>query len=366
LKILICAVGLEEQGGVANFYRALRPHLGDDVEFFTVGGRAGERGVTQVMRRVVADWARFRRHLSAGRYDLVHVNPSLAVKASVRDGVFLFLADQAGTKTLVSFHGWDLGFEKKVVRPMKELFKAAYFRADAMVVLASKFKGALEELGYTGIVKVDTTPVDDEVFSIPEEALRRPAGDGVHREVTVLFLSRLEEVKGILIGLEAFAMVRRKLPLTKLVVAGDGEARDKARRKAEELGLDGVEFLGFVRGKEKEWAFRRADLFLLPTYHAEGMPISLLEAMSYGLPAITRPMGGVADFFEDERMGFLTDSLDPAVFADFVARLAADPGRRQAIGNFNRRYARERFAASKVAARLRGTYRALLAPTGGV
>ncbi len=67
-------------------------------------------------------------------------------------------------------------------------------------------------------------------------------------------------------------------------------------------------------------------MYLFPTYH-EGMPGSVLEAMGYGLPVITRTVGGLPDFFEHEKMGFITESLDASVFADFLEQLVKDPER---------------------------------------
>jgi glycosyltransferase involved in cell wall biosynthesis len=86
------------------------------------------------------------------------------------------------------------------------------------------------------------------------------------------------------------------------------------------------------------------------------MPNAVLEAMAFGLPVVTRAVGGIRDFFEDGRMGFVTESRDPAVFAGFLARLVADPALRASMGRYNREYARGRFAASVVAARLLEIY----------
>jgi glycosyltransferase involved in cell wall biosynthesis len=86
------------------------------------------------------------------------------------------------------------------------------------------------------------------------------------------------------------------------------------------------------------------------------MPNAVLEAMAFGLPVVTRSVGGMKDFFEDGKMGFITESRDPAVFAEFLARLGADSVLRTSMGRYNRAYARGRFAASVVAARLLEIY----------
>ena len=78
--------------------------------------------------------------------------------------------------------------------------------------------------------------------------------------------------------------------------------------------------------------------------------------MAFGLPVVTRPVGGIRDFFEEGRMGFAVDSTEPTDFAEPLARLADDPALRSAIGSYNREYAASRFGASRVAARLLDIY----------
>ncbi len=76
-----------------------------------------------------------------------------------------------------------------------------------------------------------------------------------------------------------------------------------------------MRFLGHVSGAAKTQAFRAADIYLF-TSLAEGMPNSVLEAMAFGLPIVTRPVGGIRDFFEDGRMGYATDSLDSGDYTE--------------------------------------------------
>jgi glycosyltransferase involved in cell wall biosynthesis len=88
--------------------------------------------------------------------------------------------------------------------------------------------------------------------------------------------------------------------------------------------------------------------------------MSVLEAMAYGLPIVTRSVGSLNDFFRDGTMGFITESRDPQVLAALLNRLIDDPGLRSSISIFNRKYARDQFAAAQIAARLEGIYRFVL------
>jgi glycosyltransferase involved in cell wall biosynthesis len=127
-----------------------------------------------------------------------------------------------------------------------------------------------------------------------------------------------------------------------------------------DLEIPNVEFLGFVTGEKKKEAFERADIFVLPTSHGEGMPISLLEAMAFGLPIITRPVGGISDFFVNGRHGFISDSLSAEDFAELVSRLITDVDLYNLIRSYNYYFAREYFTGSKVASRIQAVYCELL------
>ena len=145
-----------------------------------------------------------------------------------------------------------------------------------------------------------------------------------------------------------------------MTVAGDGSEFNKARQYADSLRAEGIEFTGYIRGEAKHKAFIRADAYFFPSYYGEGMPNSLLEAMAYGLPLVTRPVGGIRSFFEDHRMGFATESKDPVVFAQLLEKLIQNKELRIRISAFNRQYAGEYFMASKAAKRIENIYREII------
>ena len=94
------------------------------------------------------------------------------------------------------------------------------------------------------------------------------------------------------------------------------------------------------------------------------MPNSVLEAMAFGLPIVTRPVGGIRDFFEDGRMGYATDSLDSGDYTELLCRLVGNPDLRKRMGQYNRQFARQRFAASVVAERLVAIYARIVGKSG--
>jgi glycosyltransferase involved in cell wall biosynthesis len=92
-----------------------------------------------------------------------------------------------------------------------------------------------------------------------------------------------------------------------------------------------IDHLGPVSLEERLAFFKRADVFVLPTY-AEGTPISMLEAMAAGLPVVSTPVGGIPDVVEDGVEGFIVKPGDVEALADRLARLINDPERRRRMG----------------------------------
>jgi len=353
-RVLITVPCLDLPGGVANYYRTLRPHLDSRKTYFEIGTRPGQTSRWAAIRRLLADYWRFHRELGARPVDLVHINPSLGTRSVVRDGILLLIAKAHRRPVLVFFRGWDPAFEAVIRARYARLFRLVYSGAAAFMVLAEEFARSLRALGLRGPIVVDTTVVPDAVF-----AEEWPGGADGNRDpdgCEILFLSRLDRDKGLVEAIEAVAKVSQAFPSVTLTIAGDGPERSASEALVRDKGLRRITFVGHLDDDARSKAFRRADIFLFPTSFGEGMPNAVLEAMAFGLPVVTRPVGGIRDFFEDGRMGFVTESRSPEVFAGYLARLIADPALRSSLGRYNREYARKRFAASVVAARLLEIY----------
>lgn len=362
MSVLITIPDLEMPGGVAHYYAALQAQFTTDVTYATVGSRAAGRGHGGVFLRSVRDCWHFYRQLKRHGAGLVHLNPSLGHKALLRDGLLLLLAKLLGRRVVVFLRGWDCQCERAIRHRYLSLLRLVYFRADAFIVLATRFKSVLRDFGCDKPIYVETTIVADEVFSRAQvNSVRRKPGPG---HLNILFLSRVERAKGIYEAIDAFTIVKDRHPGLTMTIAGEGSEYETAVEYVKTEGIAGVQFLGWVCGEEKHKAFAGADIYLFPT-HGEGMPNSVLEAMAYGIPIVTRPVGGVADFFEDGKMGYVTESMEPQVFAQHLETLVRNRELRDRMGRYNRQYAWDHFRASAAAERLRHIYEEVLLGRSG-
>lgn len=340
--VLITVPRWDMPGGVTNYWRLVRKYWRSDdalpKEFFEVGCNPKQN----LLQRLFRDYWRFHRRLSEGDVCLVHLNPSMNSKAVIRDWIFLLIARLHSVRAIVLVHGWENGFCQRVRRwRFTWLFSWILNSADEIIVLAADFRRQLRAMGISSPISLGTTCVDDSVF--------RHHADRPDARLNILYLSRLVPGKGLELAIRTF----QRLEDATLTIAGDGPLRAAQEKHVADLGLENVRFIGYVDGEEKREAYARANVFFFPSLLDEGMPTTVLEAMSYGLPVVTRSVGGLRDFF-NERMGFASEGQSDREFAEMLEALT--PEVRQEMGDYNRRYAREHFSASQVAQRLESMY----------
>lgn len=340
MKVLVVVPCLKLVGGVANHYMGLESYWTEDVRYCIYGRR--ERVPAWLC--LLPDLFVFMYKLITFRPDIVVVNPSLRPYQLVRDAMYLLVAKLFGRKIVTFFHGWDLSLAARIEK-RPALFRWVYGRSSLIYVLCSDFAASLERMGIVGRVKLNTTKVADHLVAGFDVAVRnRPA-------TNLLYLARIDKYKGIYVAIDAFEMLQKEFPELKFTIVGNGVDEQRARKYVAQKNLTNVYFTGGLHGKDLAAQFAQGDIYVLPSYF-EGMATSVLEAMAFGLPVVTAPVGGVKDFFKNGKMGFLIDSYAARAYADCIGRLVKDDALRQAMSQTNYQYAHEHFMASAIARRM--------------
>lgn len=143
-------------------------------------------------------------------------------------------------------------------------------------------------------------------------------------------VARMNEAKNQILLLEAFKLVNEKYKNTELHIVGDGELRENIENKIEELNLKGKVIL---RGIKKDVAceLNNSSVFVLSSNY-EGLPLSVLEAMSSGLPIITTDAGGVIDIVENNINGIIVEKKNKKALADAMIKMCKDKNCLQEMG----------------------------------
>jgi glycosyltransferase involved in cell wall biosynthesis len=191
---------------------------------------------------------------------------------------------------------------------------------------------------------------------LPAET-RPPAGRG--GPLVLLCPGNMVPVKGHKYLIEAMAILRRAGVACQLRLAGSGPLENELRRQVEAQSLgSSVEFRAQVSHSVLLGWYRNGeiDAVVLPSVDLgnhlhEGIPVSLMEAMAHGVPAISTATGGIAELV-GEGAGVLVPPQDPAALAEAVERLARDPQLRARLGAAGRKRIEEAFAVEGVVSQL--------------
>jgi len=280
--------------------------------------------------------------------DLVHTHGSLSGRIA---------AKWAGCKVLYTRHcafppGKLAGSApaRLVRRGMDDLL------ADGVIAIGDVAKDILIATGINGD-KIHTMLNGVAPLPIPAEEERRAlrAGYGFRDgDFVAGILARVEEYKGHGLLLEAVKTLAEQGRPIKMLVAGAGPYEEELRRQAAELPEGTVVFAGFITQVEK--AFGAMDVQINPSYASEASPLSLLEGMSMGLPAVVSDCGGNPLHITHEDNGLVFPNRDVPALTACLARLMDEPETLARLSNRARQVFAQRFTGEIFARRLEEIY----------
>lgn len=177
-------------------------------------------------------------------------------------------------------------------------------------------------------------------------------------EFAMLYLGALVPEKGVDLAIRAVS----GLPSGRLIVAGDGLRRSELERLADDLAPGRVIFTGPSDAPRR--MIRAADVLVLPSRGGDSMPAVLIEAGLCRVPAVTTPVGAIADVVRHELTGLVVPVGDPEAFTLAVARLYESPAERDRLGKGALDRCRQLYTIEAVAPRWLEVLREVCADVG--
>lgn len=215
---------------------------------------------------------------------------------------------------VITLHGSDVTIlgKKIITRP---LLKFVLKHADAIIAVSEFLKREVAALGIPGArIKVVYGGV-----SVPD---KNSKNDEFELEGTVVtFIGSLVPQKGADIAVKAFAEVKSRVAHTKLVVVGSGKERKNLESIASSLKLEDVHFLGTRKNLKN--ILEKSSVLVLPS-REEGFGLTLLEAMSCGVPVVASNAGGIPEIVQHGRNGLLVARDSPRELAEAIIRILSD------------------------------------------
>lgn len=322
LRILTVGPDLRVRGGVSAVQRLLLQALPSDITATHVatmseGGRW--RKLLRFLRALVLVQMQLRRGV-----DVVHIH--FASGASTRRKIMIArLAALHGVPVILHGHGG--GYRRywgRISSVERECIRQMLRSAQRIVVLGGDWSEFYASIGAPRErIEVLPNPV-----AIPKRVPDRPPGG----RVRLVHLASLSRDKGSFDLLEAISRLPPRVKAQVHVVAAGTGAVDELRAAALRLGLQEiVEVRNWIEADERDRLLASSDVFVLPSYY-EGLPMSLLEAMAWGLAPICTPIGSIPEYIEDGVNGLLVRPGAVEELAQRIERVVGDSKLRVQLG----------------------------------
>lgn len=279
---------------------------------------------------------------------LLHVHSSFGW-SFLRKSIIVFIASLFGKPVALHIHtgriySWFLS-ENRLLRAITD---AVFRRSDVIIVLCRDWKKRLQRRYPSANIVVLENPFNSNDIASPVEKTRT--------DFRVLFCGFLLPAKGVedLVAVAERAAAEGVCDI-RFVIAGRGEMEPYILEYIAGAGArPNVEYVGWITGDRKTQTLASASLFFLPSY-IEGMPTSILEAMSHGLPIVSTKISGVPDLVADGENGYLFQPGDRDGFYAAIKRLHFDRPLRERMGRFSKKRSRQ-FASDIVYGKLQDIY----------
>ena len=259
-------------------------------------------------------------------YDLIHIHAlfSFSTLWTAR------YAQEAGKPYVVTPHGslnsWGLSKHKRWLKALSlTLIETGILSgASAIHYLSEWERSEAARLGIVNRTIVIPNCVEPSMPSVQRHWLSSRFG-GLRDQRTILFLGRLDAIKGLDLLLQAFANLREARSDVSLIIAGQGTAafEDELHRQASRLGVSSsVYWLGFLSPEERASALTDADVFVLPSY-SESFGTVVVEALAFGVPVVISDRVGMKDSVGQAGAGLVVP-CDASRFANAIGELLSD------------------------------------------
>ena len=271
-------------------------------------------------------WHRVSKYFKENDFDVVWLHNPLFLKDNPFKNSLITMHVTAYGQVIHKIYPLQLHIYKKVSSKIERYCLNKVDEKARFTVVSQQVCKELEEIGITK-ERITYIPngVDTEQFkpSNDKKLLRRKFGIP-EEHLIFLSLGRLTEAKQPLKLIEVFSVIEKQKKDVSLVIAGKGELLEKTKRLAKQKELKNVIFLGYVdHEKEAPDLFACSDYYIMTSMY-EGLPLTLLEAMSSGLPCIVSDIPNLR-IVEDANCGVIVDFDDKEkATQDIISYLEGD------------------------------------------
>ena len=356
MRIIITSPSLDPTKNVSGLSSVTRfiiennPH--QDYLHFELGRKDGEKGgIHRVnsIRRKFKDW---KRLLKTYPDALVHYNFPLDKLGIARDTPFMRAVLKNGNKMVVHIHGGVYLTSESIPFPFRQVLEYVFSWNVPFITLSETETEILRNRFHAKHVVSLPNCVDLQDSRTYDRKYKDTS-----TPLTLGYLGRITKTKGMDYLLQACCMLKESQIPFCLKIAGAEELEGQYLPQfSNQLGNMFV-YAGIVSGESKKAFQQSLDVLVMPTFF-EGLPISLLECMSYGAVPVITPVGSIPTVVTEGRNGMLVKVKDAQSIVDAIAYLHTHRDRLEQMSKLARNYIYEHFDSDSYIDKLNNIYTA--------
>lgn len=279
--------------------------------------------------------------------EIIHIHMS-SRGSFYRKSLFVLKASKMKKKVILHIHGseFEKFYKEECNILMKNYVKFIFKKCSKVLALSEEWKEILSQ-----IVNKEKIEVLDNSIIVKENKNKKD-----YSAKKILFLGRVGRRKGVYDILQVASKIINKYPDVEFIIAGDGDV-DKVKKICIDRQIDkNIRITGWTSGSDKIKLLNEATVYLLPSYN-EGMPISILEAMSYNLPIISTNVGGIPQLISNNLEGFIFEAGDLEKLYELLDKILENEELRERLGNGSFNKVNKKFNLEKNILKLSKIYR---------
>lgn len=318
---------------------------------FELGRKDKEKGGWRRIPAILCKLNEWRKVLELYPDAIIHYNFPLSAPSILRDPLFMLAARRRKRKMVIHVHGGVFLTSPSTPWLLEKIMRWVFQGEEPIIVLSESEKDVLQKRFQCRNISVLPNCIDLSKAS----KFKRKVPTSI---IELGYLGRIAETKGMTELLEACKELKRQNVPFRLHIAGKEEIEGQYLSAFEETLGGNFVFEGVVSGESKTDFLKKIDTFVLPSYF-EGLPMSLLEAMSFGSVPITTMVGSIPSIVEDGQNGIAIPSHSEAPLVEAINQLLGDYSKRQALSTRAQHTIFSRFSPEKYTVTLNGIYHKL-------
>lgn len=321
-------------------------NLGFQTAVCTYGNWGSANGLFKSFVLVIKNAIAIKKKAIEQESDIVYLNTGLDFKTLVRDAVTIFILRgySKSMKIVLKIHG----AQNRYIFSKTNLFKKYVFKKSSLLlVLSSEERKSFLSIGLDPAkVQVTANVIDKNLYTADPEFKKQFK---LNADITtLLFVGRFIHPKGILDLIEACKILKNNFANFKLFCLGDGPLLEEVRALIKQYQLnENIHLTGHISENEARYYYANCDILILPTYHEEGFPMAVFQAVAAGKPVITTKIRAAADYLAANENCLWVEAKNVDQIAAKILTLIKDRPLQHKMGH-NNLILSEKFSAKKI------------------